>query len=309
MHAWERLTENALSKICKNMDEAMKFLIEWFAKLSNNSRVRAKGRKLDNVSFSKVKLSLKKSKEEENDFDTAISGYGEKTKFGMILYKDVSTILSLRELWMEDLNKHMKLLLLPELPPEEQHNFISEDEMNLWNALAEAWKVSHSNSEQLKKHQEENYKQAKMTLETLGKTWVACYNGQMSYPHYLHILVCHTLSMWQKFGSLCRLTNQSSESLNNKQPRIISNIGRHGGLGCSQMYDIILLQIKLLLYEHSKIMEEFENFLESVWEEDLRTRSRRTEVAEQQRSRPSDDMDISRDGSLPEPTAMLIDTG
>jgi len=65
------------------------------------------------------------------------------------------------------------------------------------------------------------------------------------YSFYLHIVVCHTVELWNRFGSLLRWTNQGSESSNYHHRMTLVRMGTNGGLHHSEIADLLTFGVKL----------------------------------------------------------------
>jgi len=61
-----------------------------------------------------------------------------------------------------------------------------------------------------------------------------CYYKVWKQPEsriqYLHIIVCHSVDLQKKFGSLTKYSNQGSESLNQVQNKYVTKLTTNGGL-------------------------------------------------------------------------------
>jgi hypothetical protein len=123
------------------------------------------------------------------------------------------------------------------------------------------WKLLHSHSTDVFGWSQNDFQDQKIILTSFGKLWWNCYPVENSIPYYLHIIVVHSISIWKKYGSMLRLSNQGSESVNHFHNLMDQRIGCNGGLNHSQSKDMLEYFLKILLYRDEEVMKEFELFL------------------------------------------------
>lgn len=83
-----------------------------------------------------------------------------------------------------------------------------------------------------------------------GNQYLNVYPGVKQ--HYLHIIVHHTVEMWQQFGSLVRISNQASEACNYHHDKLLQWLGCHGGFGKTQAGELMEHRLLSLLYQISR---------------------------------------------------------
>lgn len=166
-------------------------------------------------------------------------------------------------------------------------NFVSEEEFKLWDQLEKAWNMVHAMEEQVNLWKENQFLDQKRSLEKLGKIYLTTYPS-VHYSWYLHYIVCHTIMLWERFGSLLKWTNQGSESSNFHHRVTLNRIGTQGGLKRSEIEDLLLHGVRMNLYEESKTMVVFEKYLHEEFDKrhEIKTTKKR-EVARAKRALPT----------------------
>ena len=135
---------------------------------------------------------------------------------------------------------------------------ISRGEFDLWD--------HHADSHKVEEWKRTKFQTQKQELEIFGQMFITIYPN-LWYSWYLHIVICHTSTLWERVGSLLLWTNQGNESSNFQHRMITERIGVNGGFDHSDVEDLVLYVARLTLYESPSMMNEFEVFLRASWED------------------------------------------
>jgi hypothetical protein len=151
----------------------------------------------------------------------------EKASFGMIPYKSASLIRRLHPIWIPLLNQHMQahgyarfntfLPLRYRFPRDKP--FIRVEEVSAWVAFGAFWKTIEADSVTGTSNSinadlilfvvrawemaDPTFRPQVIILQDFALKYEACYGKARS--HYMHVAICHTAEMWQRFGTLLRL--------------------------------------------------------------------------------------------------------
>ncbi len=247
MHAFERLVEAILERSTKGYIEARLFAIQFYKALKKGHL------KNEDKKFwpGNIYLTLK-DKEYDPDDPQCI---WTRSKFGMIPWKFCRIIKSTGKQFLTALNSFMKEL-------KGIDGFVSEEEFVLWQQLEEIWNIVHATEETVQTWKTEGFETQKVKLEEFGKRWLVAYPTFL-YSFYLHIVVCHTVELWNRFGSLLRWTNQGSESSNYHHRMTLVRMGTNGGLHHSEIADLLTFGVKLMLYQEKATFQRFQEFLKA----------------------------------------------
>jgi len=195
--------------------------------------------------------------------------YYEKLRVGMIMADDCHAIILTSRYWVKELNDHMLLKVQQEQQSDSKLRKIkfifTKDELKLWELFEKLVTLLTAKSTKIEKWGKSNFLNQKQILQDFGSQWVKCYQSDF-YPYYLHIVVCHTIYVWKKYGPLPIISNQSVERTHSFNSRIKETISSNGGfkMKLTEAQQVLEYRTKLLFYEDLEYMEEFEQMLQNA---------------------------------------------
>ncbi len=277
MHCWERLIEHALAMTAMNYPVCRDWLIKYFKGLTKKQLREAfkeAGVELSKDEWKEMQKfeltirdldHLKIDAEEMEEYDIC--------RFNMIFWKYCRVIALTQKIWLPLYEKEIN----QEIPKRWIHDPVisapafNEDFVKMWQSIEDVWRITHAHSDQVKIFKQNNYEDQSTKLEQFGKLWIEVFSSHL--PWYLHILVCHTISVWEETGgSLNLLTNQGAESAQSLQKKINQAIGKNGGLATEKRssfpsQDVLLYCLRMLAYKDKGLMNEVDEYFEVVLKE------------------------------------------
>jgi len=136
---------------------------------------------------------------------------------------------------------------------------INDDEIILWEHFETLWDTVTACSQKVEMWKNENNFETpkKKNLQFFGNQWLKCYETG-SFPFYLHIVLCHTIYVFEKYKSLLLIQNQSSESTHPYNRQIRDAISTKKGFGkkISPSAEVLLYRCRIMCYEDIPLMEK-----------------------------------------------------
>ncbi len=261
MHCTQRLTEKHLSiSILNKTDDviATDCLIKWCKEINKTKLAEPLGLKLgesDGYDWDGFSINLKEVK-----FSDEEKIIFEKSKIGMIMWKQCRVVVKTHKLWIAHLNQHMALHN-PAKYDLKDKSYISKSEQELWSALDEAWDVLHATQDQVQEWKKAHYAVPKQILEKYRILILTHYKVDPKYYKWKwHDVFVHTFEQWDKFGSFLQIQNQGSEASNPHHKSLVED-GAGFGFGMSPHIPILQYHLRNLMYKIPPFRQKLNHFV------------------------------------------------
>jgi hypothetical protein len=203
-------------------------------------------------------MSIKKVINRKTDIPFIEYEQYEKLKVGMLIGRQVKSIILTSRIWIPHLNQKMKefLICYKKNGIIQSTIWVSPQEILLWNLLENVLEIISAKEDKISEFMKDKFSSQKIILQNFGQKWLDCYNSKY-YPHYLHIVVCHTIYCWIKYGSLLSISNESMEHSHKLIRRLSQQMIISSGLESKTLIvpaQILYFRIKLLYYKDTSLM-------------------------------------------------------
>merc|ERR1712000_384759 len=249
LHACERIVESTLALTTNQKEEVRSWMINYFENTFNKEYLEDKGHTFKKkLEYYPIKLKPKNNILNEDTEDGFI-----KLSFSMILWKHCSVIVDTSDIWLKDLEEAFS---------DSKELAKTEPVRNLWNLLKELWVMLEYDSKAIEECKKEKFEKEWTFFKKFGNAFLKAFGNHSCTSHYLHIVLCHTVYVWENFGSLCILSNQGTESSNRGHKRIGEQMGQ--GAIKPNRHAVLQFQLRCLIYMIPEYRKKCNDYIESI---------------------------------------------